>query len=160
HIPGHKRGETISYKRLRLHTKEIVAFYQSSELRGLISEIAGLEVKPTPLRDQSSCSVLIYDRPGDHIGWHYDYNFYNGRHFTVLLSLVNEHLFDQCLSSAKLLVKKPGRHEEIPTPANTLVMFEGVRVCHQVTPLGECERRIILSMTFCADPTTTPLRDL
>src|SRR5262249_22059737 len=136
HIPQHKRGETVSYDLLRRSAPQIVAFYQSRELSKVIADITGVHVMGTPLRDQSSCSLLIYDHPGDHIGWHYDYNFYNGRHFTVLLSLINEHRGEQSLSSAKLLVKKRGREEEIPTPPNTLVVFEGVHVCHCVTALG------------------------
>jgi len=160
HIPQHKRGETVSYELLRRSAPQIVAFYQSSELSKAVTEIIGVHVMPTPVRDQSSCSLLIYDQQGDHIGWHYDYNFYNGRHFTLLLSLINEHLGGPSLSSAKLLVKKEGRQDEIRTPPNTLVVFEGVHVCHRVSPLSDSERRIILSMTLCTDSSTTPLKDL
>jgi hypothetical protein len=32
-----------------------------------------VRVQPTPIHDQSSLSVLFYDRPGDHIGRHYDH---------------------------------------------------------------------------------------
>jgi hypothetical protein len=40
----------------------------------------------------------------------------------------------------------------IPTPPNTLILFEGARVFHKVTRLQENELRIILSMTFCTQP--------
>ena len=40
----------------------------------------------------------------------------------------------------------------ISTAPNTLVVFEGALVHHQVTPILEGERRIILSMTYCTDP--------
>ena len=72
---------------------------------------------------------------GDHIGWHYDHNFYNGRHFTALLPLVNENSAEQRLSSAELVVKTPSGTTMIPTPPNTLVLFEGAVVRHTVTPL-------------------------
>ena len=56
----------------------------------MVATIAGVDtLVPTPLHDQSSCSVLVYEKPGDHIGWHYDHNFYKGRHFTVLIPIVN-----------------------------------------------------------------------
>src|SRR5262249_55310468 len=104
HIVGHKRGATISYVELESNVPVITSFYRSSELRGSLSEVLGVSVIPTPLYDQSSCSILIYDQPGDRIGWHFDHNFYNGRHFTVLLPLVNESYSTGALSSANLLI--------------------------------------------------------
>lgn len=148
YLPGHKKGGTISYEELHQLTPKIIALYHSPELRQLISQIVGEPVKPTPINDQSSCSLLYYDKPGDHIGWHYDHNFYNGRHFTVLLPLINEHLATKELSSTRLMVKKDDLEEIVPTPPNTLVLFEGARTIHKVTPLEPNELRILLSMTF------------
>ena len=83
---------------------------------------------------------------------HYDHNFYHGRHFTVLLSLVNRHLTEDRLSSAQLLIRRERREIIVPTPPNTLIVFEGARVFHKVTRLEANERRIVLSMTFCTRP--------
>lgn len=153
YIPGHKQGGTIAYEHLHHLAPELVTFYQSQVLRDLVSAIVGVPVVPTPLHDQSSCSLLIYDRPRDHIGWHYDHNFYRGRHFTVLLCLVNEDRVHGGLSSAHLQARIDGKDDIIPTPPNTLVIFEGAQVLHRVTGLGPEQTRIQLSMTFCTDPT-------
>ncbi|MGF1643454.1 MAG: hypothetical protein ACFCUJ_07400 [Thiotrichales bacterium] len=152
YVPGHKQGGTIAYETLHETAPEIVAFFQSDYLRQLCSAVVGRAVVPTPVNDQSSCSLLVYDRPRDHIGWHYDHNFYNGRHFTVLVALINRHRTTGGLSSARLLARLNGQDTEIPTPPNTLVMFEGNRVLHKVTPLEHEELRVMLSMTFCTDP--------
>lgn len=160
YLPGHKKGNTVAYDYLREHAPQLVAFYQSTQLRQLLSDLIGESVMPTPAYDQSSCSLLIYSRPGDHIGWHYDYDFYRGRHFTILLSLENRHLLDtQRLSSAVLSVKKADKVVEVPTPANTLVVFEGKAILHNASRLADNERRILLSMTFCTDPTANPVMD-
>jgi hypothetical protein len=37
-------------------------------------------------------------------------------------------------------------------------MFEGVRVFHKVTRLEENELRVMLGMTFCTRPQTSPLK--
>jgi hypothetical protein len=92
---------------------------------------------------------LFYERPGDHIGWHYDHNFYKGRHFTVLLSIINRGAGG--LSAARLMARLGKTEQAIATPPNTLVVFEGARVRHKVTPLNDGERRVVLSMTFCTD---------
>lgn len=150
YVPTHKKGGTIAYETLRAKAPRIAAFYHSPALHRLISDIVKVEVGPTPLHDQSSLSVLYYERAGDHIGWHYDHNFYKGRHFTVLLPIVNRGI-DGGLSAARLMARK-GRDEKIvETPPNTLVVFEGAKVRHKVTPIHDGERRIVLSMTFCAD---------
>ncbi|MDS4043187.1 MAG: hypothetical protein RKP20_18685 [Candidatus Competibacter sp.] len=158
YFPTHKQGGTIAYEELHRTAPEIVAFYQSDYLRRLCAAVIGEPVLPTPIHDQSSCSLLFYDRPRDHIGWHYDYNFYNGRHFTVLLPLVNRHLEEDRLSSAELVIRQDDRELMIPTPPNILIVFEGARVFHKVTRLRENELRIILSMTFCTRSQTSALK--
>jgi hypothetical protein len=40
----------------------------------------------------------------------------------------------------------------VPTPPNTLVLFEGAQVLHKVTQLQDNEKRLVLSMTYCTDP--------
>ncbi len=109
----------------------------------------GEPVVPAPFEDQSSCSLLFYDRPRDRIGWHYDYNFYNGRHFTVLLPLVNRHLHEDRLSSAQLVIRQDGRKAMVPASPNTLIVFEGAKVFHKVTRLEKNELHVMPSMTFC-----------
>jgi hypothetical protein len=157
-IPIHKRGATISYHDLHDSAPEIVAFYQSQELREWCSCLAACRLMPTPGHDLSSCSVLIYDRPHDHIRCHYDFNFYRGRHFTALLSLSNSNAEHTGVSSAQLFVRSRGGNGVIPTPPNTFVFFEGAYVYHGVTPLKKSECRIILSMTYCTDPSATALQ--
>jgi hypothetical protein len=121
-------------------------------LRALISDIVKLRIETTPLHDQSSCSVLFYEKPGDHIGWHYDHNFYRGRHFTVLIPMINRGREPNRLSQARLMVRQNGRERVIPTPPNAMIVFEGAKVRHKVTPIAEGEKRVIWSMTYCVDP--------
>ena len=155
YIPAHKKGGTIAYQTVIQEAPALVDLYQSGPARTVVSKLAEADVEPTPLRDQSSLSVLVYDRPGDHIGWHFDHNFYRGRHFTTLLTVVNEGRAPQNLSHAKLVAMLEGAAVDIETPPNTLVVFEGARVRHRVVPLQEGERRVVVSMTYCCDPRNT-----
>jgi 2OG-Fe(II) oxygenase superfamily len=157
-IPVHKRGEAVSYHELQDSAPEIIAFYHSPELHDWCSSVVGSPVQPTPPHDLSSCSLLIYDRANDHFDWHHDINFYKGRHFTALLALVNTDAVGAGVSSAKLRIREDGVESVIPTNPNTIVLFEGAYVYHSVTRLGEGERRIILSMTFCTDPAASALQ--
>jgi hypothetical protein len=98
----HEKGGTVAYETLIASAPAIAAFYHCAELHDFIARIVGVRVQPTPIHDQSSLSVLFYDRPGDHIGWHYDHNFYRGRHFTVLIAMSNEGRAADGLSHAQL----------------------------------------------------------
>jgi hypothetical protein len=50
-----------------------------------------------------------------------------------------------------LTARLAGREVAINTEPNSLVLFEGARVRHKVTPLRHGERRVVLSMTCCTD---------
>ncbi len=151
-VPAHKKGGTVAYETLIASAPAIVAFYHSAELKDFISRLVGADIRPTQLYDQSSLSVLFYDKPGDHIGWHYDHNFYRGRHFTVLVAMSNEGSAANGLSHAVLMARVGGREISISTTPNTAVAFEGAQVLHKVTPIRQGERRLMLSMTYCTDP--------
>jgi hypothetical protein len=155
YVPTHKQGGTFAYETLIATAPAIVAFYHAPPVRDIISRLVGASVRPTPVYDQSSLSLLIYNKPGDHIGWHFDHNFYRGRHFTVLLTLENAGHAERDLSHGVLKARLGGREVEVASPPNTLIVFEGACVRHKVTPIAEGERRLILSMTYCTDPRST-----
>lgn len=160
YLPTHKKGGTVAYETLLKHAPKTVALYLSSELSDLVSNIVGEPVRPTPIYDQSSCSVLFYERPGDHIGWHYDHNFYRGRHLTVLIPIINTGHGPDGLSAARLEARIGDEVRVLATPPNTLIVFEGQKVLHRVTPIARDERRVILSMTFSSDSSASWLQGI
>ena len=151
YLPGHKKDGTIAYETLIQRAPHVVGLYLSKAFQAQVSGIVGETVVPTLLHDQSSLSVLRNDKPGDHIGRHSDHNFHRGRHFTVLLSVENRGTATGGLSHASLMVCD-GEDRAVATPPNTLVVFEGARVLHKVTPILDGERRVVISMTYCTDP--------
>lgn len=158
-IPTHKKGRTLSYEAIHRHAPGCLSFYHSPAVQEWVASVVGMPVYPTPDGDQSSLSVLCYSEKGDHINWHYDHNFYRGRHFTVLLSLANE-ASGGGASQSTLMRKLPGGAEQkFDTAPNTLMIFEGARVLHRASPTAEGDLRIMLSMTYCADPRTNWLKE-
>lgn len=159
YIPMHKQGGTLSYEAIHCSAPGCLALYHSLLFRQWLSDVVGVRLQPTADHDQSSCSLLYYDRPGDHIGWHYDHNFYRGRHFTVLISLINRSASGGS-SAARLQRRRDGQAFDIATPENTLIIFEGARVLHRATAVREGDERIMLSMTLCTDPRIGRFREL
>jgi len=160
YVPYHKQGGTLSYEKIHHQAPGCLGFFHSEALRKWVSRVVGEDVVPTADHDQSTCSLLYYVKPGDRIGWHYDHNFYEGRHFTVLLSLLNEGAGGG-LSDSQLYRQGPDG-EPIPadTRPNSLVLFEGAKVRHKVTPVAQGDRRMILSMTFSTDPRVGRFREI
>jgi hypothetical protein len=160
YVPMHKQGGTVSYEIIHTRAPRCLALYHSSALHDWIGEIVGEPVHCTADHDQSACSILYYTQPGDHINWHRDPNFYSGRQFTILLMLVNR-AADGGISSSVLKRKYPGgRDERIELGENDLVLFEGPRVLHKVSPTSAGDTRIALSMTFNTDPRIGLLAEL
>ncbi len=160
YLPVHKKGSTIGYQSLREAAPSITALYNSKVFQTYLSNLAGVRLTPTPFHDESSLSVLFYEKPGDHINWHYDHNFYIGRHFTALIGIENTNSTRDGVSSAALRVLHSGEVVTIPTPPNSLVFYEGKHLLHKVTPLEINERRTILSLTYCTDPRNTWLQEM
>jgi hypothetical protein len=159
YLPTHKKGGAIAYDTLREKIPVIVELYLSDEMQALISRVTGVKVKPTPTTDKSSCSLLVYEEPGDHIGWHFDHNFYRGRHFTILIPIVNRNANGTGLSAARLIAKRGDSEVVIETPPNAIIVFEGAKVRHKVLPIAAGERRVVLSMTYCTDPRNSVVQE-
>jgi hypothetical protein len=160
YVPAHKQGGTVSYETIHEHAPRCLALYHSAPFHHWIGEIIGEPICCTADHDQSACSILYYTQAGDHINWHRDPNFYSGRQFTILLMLVNK-AAGGGISASTLMRKHPGgREERIELDENDLVLFEGPRVLHKVSPTSAGDTRIALSMTFNTDPRIGLLSEL
>ena len=73
-MAGYKSGATISYEQIKKQLPSALDLYKS--LPATLESVLGERVGCTRDDDLSSCSVLIYEKPGDTIWWHYDVNFY------------------------------------------------------------------------------------
>ena len=86
------------------------------------------------------------------MGFHYDTSYYQGGRYTVLLGLVNR-------STARLAVRlhhsDPARESrllQLATDPGATVIFNGDKLYHAITPLGEGEERIVLTMEYVTNP--------
>ena len=140
-IPKKKKQRCISLKYLQENIPEIVDWYQT--LPDIISQYIGKKVYITPLSQPNSLCLVIYDRAGDYIDWHFDTNHYNGRFFTLLLPVTFE---DTCGNYQY-------RNEDEDTVTLKLkkgdaLLFEGDKVFHRGKELCDNQFRVILSCAF------------
>lgn len=152
-VPFVRQGGSVSYFRLKARRSPLVSFYRSGALKDLVSRLAGRELHYCPEDDPHSIAVFYYDQPGDHVTWHVDACHYKkGVAYTVLVGLRDR---SRMKLECRLFEGVPGREvvaKDFVTGSGSLVLFNGCNVRHRVTPLGEGEERIVLSMQFLLDP--------
>ena len=152
YIPTHKKGGSVSYYLLRQAAPSILSFYQSPAFIEWLSGIARVPLQRCPDDDPHACALYFYTEPGDHIGWHYDTSYYNGSRYTVLLGLVDR---SSSRLACRLHTKDPGREVQelsLSTDPGLLIFFNGDKLHHAVTPLGEGEERVVLTLEYLTDP--------
>ena len=156
-IPKHKKGGSVGYNTVRTNAPAINAVYQSPALLAFLQKITGAPMQECPNSDPHRCALYAYTEEGDHIGWHYDTSYYKDRRWTLLVGLQDN-------SSSKLVCKLHTRHPghaevnlALMITPGTLVLFNGDKVYHAVTPTRAGEERYMVSMQYVTDAGMSPL---
>lgn len=159
-IPRHKKGGSVSYYTLVEKAPAILALYLSPPLIGFLSRLTGARLLACPDADPHACALYFYTEPGDHMGFHYDTSYYKGARYTVLLGLVDR-------SSSRLACRlyrdnptRETRELQIATEPGSMVIFNGDKLYHAVTPLEKGEERIILTMEYVTNQEMGPFKRL
>ncbi len=153
YIPGHKKGGSVSYYTVQEKAPRFIDLYRSPAFLDFLCRLTGATLRLCPENDPHSCALYYYTEPGDHIGFHYDTSYYKGARYTVLMGLVDKST--QCKLLCELFKDDPTRQPqkmELVTQAGDLVVFNGDKLWHAVTPLGEGEERIMLTMEYVTNP--------
>jgi hypothetical protein len=155
-IPKHKKGGSVDYETVSQLAPAITAVYHSAALQRAFSQITDAPMKECPSSDLHRCALYAYTEAGDHIGFHYDTSYYKDRRWTVLIGFIDE-------SSSKLLCHLHTRNKnrapeklELKVGPGTVVLFNGDKVWHAVTPTAEGERRFIVSLQYVTNGDMNP----
>jgi hypothetical protein len=161
YVPGHKQGGSVSSYVIREKAPAIVALYRSPALQTFLSRLVDAPLMLCPEDDPHACALYYYTKPGDHIGFHYDTSYYKGARYTVLIGLVERS--EHCRLVARVHKGMPPTEiseTRIPMDPGTMVVFNGDKLWHAVTPLGVGERRVILTLQYVTDQRMGPLKKL
>ncbi len=160
YLPGHKKGASVSRHTIDRLAPSIAALYRSKALIAFLERTCGEALLPCPPDDPHAYALYYYTKPGDHIGWHYDTSYYDGRRYTVLLGVIDE-------SSCRLDYELHTRDEGVDVvagsvriPPGGLVFFDGDRLRHRITPSAEGETRVSLTFEYVTDPDMRPWKRL
>ena len=153
YIPGHKKGGSVSYYTVQEQAPVFLDLYRSSAYRGFLNRLVHANLLLCPDNDPHSCALYYYTEPGDHIGFHYDTSYYKGARYTILLGMVDRST--HCKLVCDLFKDDPAKetqHLELITEPGDMVIFNGDKLWHAVTPLAEGEERVALTMEYVTNP--------
>jgi hypothetical protein len=153
YIPRHKKGGSVSYYTLVEKAPAVLTLYRHPAFIDFLSRLVGAPVMPCPEDDPHACALYFYTEPGDHIGFHYDTSYYQGARYTVLVGLVQHS--QHCQLVCQLYKDDPTRERQglqLATDPGTMVIFNGDKLWHAVTPLARGEERIMLTMEYVTNP--------
>ncbi|MCI0529022.1 MAG: 2OG-Fe(II) oxygenase [Nitrospira sp.] len=153
YIPKHKKGGSVSYYLVKEKAPAFMALYKSPAFIDFVSQLVQAPVMPCPEDDPHACALYFYTEPGDHIGFHYDTSYYKGARYTILMGLVQKS--EQCKLVCHLHKDTPKREMkelQITTDPGSMVIFNGDKLWHAITPLEEGAERIILTMEYVTNP--------
>ena len=161
YVPGHKKGGSVSYFTVRKEAVEFLDLYHSPAFIEFLNRLTGMPLLPCPDSDPHACALYYYTEPGDHIGFHYDTSYYKGARYTILMGLVDRS--PSCRLVCHLYKDDPARQVQelqLITQPGDMVIFNGDKLWHSVTPLGEGEERIALTMEYVTNPEMGPFKRL
>lgn len=157
-IPGHKQGGSIGRHTLEEAAPVFAELYKTPALLDFLAAISGKTLLHCPSNDPHSYALYYYTERGDHIGYHYDTSYYRGSRYTVLIGLVDN---SSCRLECQLNREDAGRETQtlsIALKPGALVVFNGDKLFHRVTPLGEGQQRIALTLEYVTSIDMNPLR--
>ena len=140
-----KKGVAITCQSILDITPQVISFYQN-ELCQYISKLINVQLYPTELKIPTCCCIIIYEKEGDWINWHYDYNYYNGRFFTVLIPITNE-----ITCTEFQLLDDNNNIKSVNLTNGNCICFEGNYLYHRASKLCNNQRRVILSCQYVTD---------
>jgi hypothetical protein len=136
-----KHQKNISYNTLKENIPEIEDWYNS--LPNIISPYISDSLQVVPQYVKNRMSLIVYEKEGDYIDWHFDTNHYDGRFFTLLIPVSTE------ITCGNYVYKDHEEKEQVlEVEKSQAIFFEGDKVFHRGKALCANQRRVILSMTF------------
>ncbi len=148
YIPRHKKGGSVSHFAIADDGPTLLAFYRSERFRRFLGGLVGADLKRCPDDDPHACALYFYTEAGDHMGHHYDTSYYRGARYTVLFGLEQD-------SASRLLCRLHTRRPDRPpvdlavaTEPGSMVIFNGDKVYHGVSPARAGDRRVVFTMEY------------
>jgi hypothetical protein len=132
--------------------KYMPEFEEQYELyASLVSKYVGENVKPLRKDLKNRITLVVYEKEGDHIDWHFDTNHFDGRFFNLIIPVT---LKPTCGNYQ--YKNKDGVDTDVEIFKSQAILFEGDKVFHRGKMLCKDQFRVILSLTYVTSDYMNP----
>lgn len=136
-----KHQKNISSSIILQQMPEIENFY--SMCIPIVSGVIGEKVEILDKSVETRMTLVVYEKEGDYIDWHFDTNHYDGRFFTLLIPVT----FEPTCGNYQYK-NENGEDNDLEIFKGEAILFEGDKVFHRGKMLCKDQHRVILSFTF------------
>lgn len=157
HVPFVRKGGNIGYRTLLKRAPAMMALYHSPAFIAFMSRLAGRELFLKSPEDDHACAVYSYTEKGDFMRPHYDTcGCEQGASYTIIVGLIDRSKSRLACQLFKDDPSKTAKTIELETHPGSMTIFNGSKLWHSVTPLGEGEERVVLSLSYMTDTKVAP----
>jgi len=144
-----KAQKNISFDVLKKELPDIDKWYNSLPIT--LSPYIDETLKVVPEDIKTRICLVVYEKEGDYIDWHFDTNHYDGRFFTLLVPVSTE------ATCGNYMYRDHNENDKVlEVEKSQAILFEGDKVYHRGRELCANQRRVILSMTFVTSDQMNP----
>ena len=148
-LPFVRKAGTVGQELIGQRAPTLHAVHRSPALLDLASRLSGISLSFKSEHDAHAAALYCYERPGDHVGFHYDHcGCEETASYTATIGLVHETSARVEFHLHKDDPDRPMRQLLVAMHPGSLVLFCGSKAYHRVTPLGRDEQRIVYSFAY------------
>jgi hypothetical protein len=146
-VPLYRKGAAIAHDTIAQGAPLMYALYRSPSFREFASRLAEKPLELKSERDAHAAALYLYQRAGDHVGFHYDDCGCEGfASYTATLGLIN-----RTTSTVHFQLARRTKELHVAMTPGSLVFFCGAKAYHRVMPLARGEERVAYSFAYVTD---------
>jgi hypothetical protein len=149
YVPFIRKAGTIGHTAIAQRAPLLYALYRAPAMLELASQLAAAKLELKNDVDAHAAALYVYQRPGDHVAFHYDDCGCEGKaSYTATFGILNR---TNSQVHFQLFVKdplRPMKELQISMTAGSFVFFCGAKAHHRVTPLAKGEERAAYSFAY------------
>lgn len=146
YVPFVRKAGAVGRTAIGAEAPALDALYSSPGFLDFASRLCEVPLAHKKENDAHAAALYVYDRAGDHVGFHYDdCGCEDTASYTASFGLINR---TQSKVHFQLFRSDPARQMKelyVPMAPGSLVFFCGSRAYHRVTPLARGEERVVFS---------------
>jgi hypothetical protein len=146
YVPFIRKAGTVAHDAIAAGAPALYALYRSPAFLDFGRRLTGVPLTLKSHADAHAAALYIYQRKGDHVGFHYDdCGCEDTASYTASIGLINQ---TESKVQFQLFRNHPQRQMRelfVPMTPGSLVFFCGSRAYHRVTPIAGGDERAVFS---------------